>query len=193
MVHCLHDSQLDQTLWYHTTYTTQIKISASWSMNGNYVWRLLSRELLLFMVGWCIKTWECGKPIHVLLMGGRNKKLVGDDPKTAYDHKLDKCFHPCLVLHSIFLKLKRYLFFHSSTNIVHLFKYLWLSVPFQNLKVINISKFKFKFESVYCISCKVFTISNFTINQILSIRTYYTTNTKMINRVTIYIMLDMCT
>ncbi len=48
-----------------------------------------------------------------------------------------------------------------------------------------------KFKSVYCISCKVFTISNFTINQILSIRTYYTNNTQIVNKVTNYIMLGV--
>ncbi len=41
-------------------------------------------------------------------------------------------------------------------------------------------KFKFKFKSVYCISCKVFIISNSTINQILSIRTYYTTTRSLV-------------
>ncbi len=34
-------------------------------------------------------------------------------------------------------------------------------------------------------------MSNSTINQILSIRTYYTTNTQIVNKVTYYIMLGV--
>ncbi len=51
--------------------------------------------------------------------------------------------------------------------------------------------FKFKFKSVCCISCNVFTIRNSTINQILSIRRYYTTKTQIVNKVTNYIKLGV--
>ncbi len=62
----------------------------------------------------------------------------------------------------------------------------------QSVKLTDaIFKFKFKFKSVYCISCKVFIKSNSTINQILSIKTYYTTNTQIVNKVTNYIMLGV--
>ncbi len=58
--------------------------------------------------------------------------------------------------------------------------------------VTNIAtKFKFKFKSVYCISCKVFAMRNSTINQILSFKTYYTTNTPIVNKVTNYITLGV--
>ncbi len=57
-------------------------------------------------------------------------------------------------------------------------------------------KFKCSNSEVFitCIYYKVFTISNSTINQILPIRTYYPTDTHMVNMVTIYmyIMLDGC-
>ncbi len=66
-----------------------------------------------------------------------------------------------------------------------------VSSPIRNGDFGILIQIQIQFKSIYCISCKVFTISNSTINQILSIRTYYTTNTQIVNKVTNYIILGV--